>query len=49
MAKRLARGRFANRGVRAVLAGLEALDSVVLRWFPSLRAYCGEVVIVARK
>ncbi len=49
MAKRLFRGRFTRRGVRAFLGVLEAADRLLLGRFPSLGRYCGEAVIVARK
>lgn len=49
MAKRLFRGRFTHPAVRATLGGLEAADRVLLRAFPFLNHYCGEVIIVAVK
>ncbi len=47
MAKRLFRGRFTWRGVRAMLRALEAADRALLARFPRLQRYCGEAVIVA--
>ncbi len=49
MAKRLFRGRFTHTGVRKFVGALEAVDAVLLRLFPFLRRYCGEVIIVAEK
>ena len=49
MAKRLLRGRFRSRAVRALLSGLETADQLLLKAVPSLHSYCGEVVIVAEK
>ncbi len=49
MAKRVFRGRFTNRGVRATMALIESLDSLSLAAFPFLKRYCGELVVVARK
>lgn len=49
MAKRLLRGRFRNPASRGLVRILEAVDSVLLRFFPALRRYCGEAVIVAVK
>jgi SAM-dependent methyltransferase len=49
MGKRLFRGRFQSRGVRAVTAALEATDTVLLAAVPPLRRYCGEVVVVGEK
>lgn len=49
MAKRAFRGKFQNRAVRALMAVLETVDSALLRVFPRLGRYCGEVVVVARK
>ena len=49
MAKRLFRGRFESRTARAIMAGLEAVDFRLLRRFPSLSRYCGEVLVVAEK
>lgn len=49
MAKRAFRGRFASRPVRTTLAMLEAVDRCMLKLFPFLRRYCGEVLIIALK
>ena len=49
MAKRLFRGRFQSPVVRGVLRCLESADDRVLRWFPSLGRYCGEILVVAEK
>ena len=49
MAKRLFRGRFQSRAVRATLAFLEAVDSRLLKTLPPLGRYCGEVLVVAEK
>jgi len=49
MAKRAFRGKFENTAVRATLGVLESLDRAMLKTTPSLRRYCGEVVVVARK
>jgi ubiquinone/menaquinone biosynthesis C-methylase UbiE len=49
MAKRLFRGRFQSPLVRGVLRCLESADDRVLRWFPSLGRYCGEILVVAEK
>lgn len=49
MAKRLFRGRFTNPLVWATVRGLEAADSVLLRAFPALQRYCGEVIIVGTR
>jgi len=49
MAKRVFRGRFTNRGVRAAMALIESLDSLSLAAFPFLKHYCGELVVLARK
>jgi SAM-dependent methyltransferase len=49
MAKRLFRGRFTHAGVRKFVGALEVVDAVLLRLFPFLRRYCGEVIIVAEK
>jgi SAM-dependent methyltransferase len=49
MAKRLFRGRFESRPVRAMMKGLEAVDFRLLKALPSWRRFCGEVLVVARK
>ena len=49
MAKRFFRGRFTSRAARGIVASLEFADTVLLRACPSLRRYCGEIVVVARK
>jgi len=49
MAKRLFRGRFHSRAVRATMGLLEAADLRLLRLLPSLGRYCGEVLVVAEK
>lgn len=49
MAKRLFRGRFGSPAVRRLMASLEAADAAVLRLVPSLKRYCGEVLVVAEK
>jgi SAM-dependent methyltransferase len=49
MAKRLFRGRFQARPVRAMMGVLEAIDFQLLQVLPSWRRYCGEVLVVAQK
>ena len=49
MAKRLFRGRFQSPLVRTVLSLLESVDDRVLRGFPWLKRYCGEILVVAEK
>jgi len=49
MAKRLFRGRFESRAVRALMGLLEAIDLRLLQLLPSLGRYCGEVLVVAEK
>ncbi|HTS31398.1 MAG TPA: hypothetical protein VMH81_36245, partial [Bryobacteraceae bacterium] len=49
MAKRLFRGRFASPLAQAAMRLLESADDVVLGWFPALRRFCGEVLVVAEK
>jgi SAM-dependent methyltransferase len=49
MTKRLFRGRFTWPPVRAALRLLETLDRSLLAAMPSLKRYCGEVVVVAEK
>ncbi len=49
MAKRFFRGRFTRPGVRLLLGALEKADSVLLRLWPALGRYCGEVIVVAVK
>jgi SAM-dependent methyltransferase len=49
MAKRLFRGRFSRRTVRALIFLLERTDAMLLAAFPSLHRYCGEVLVVAEK
>jgi len=49
MAKRFFRGRFASGAVRGFVRLLEAADAIVLRAFPLLGRYCGEVMVVAQR
>ncbi len=49
MAKRLFRGRYHSRPVRAMMGWLEAVDFRLLKVVPSWRRYCGEVLVVAQK
>ncbi len=49
MAKRLFRGRFESRPIRAIMELLEAVDFRLLKLLPSWRRYCGEVLVVAQK
>ncbi len=49
MSKRLFRGHFDRIWVRALLRGLERTDRRLLRAFPRLERYCGEVVIVGTR
>jgi SAM-dependent methyltransferase len=49
MAKRLFRGRFASPLAQATIRSLESADDTVLGWFPALRRFCGEVLVVAEK
>jgi ubiquinone/menaquinone biosynthesis C-methylase UbiE len=49
MAKRVFRGHFASPYVRALLRTLESADAVLLKVMPFLKAYCGEVLVVAEK
>ncbi len=49
MAKRLLRGRFHRAWARSVVTGLEKIDAAILRSAPSLRDWCGEAVITARR
>jgi SAM-dependent methyltransferase len=49
MAKRVFRGRFGSRAVRATMGLLEAVDLRLLKLAPSLGRYCGEVLVVAEK
>jgi SAM-dependent methyltransferase len=49
MAKRLFRGRFESPPAQATIRFLESADDLVLGWFPALRRFCGEVLIVAEK
>jgi SAM-dependent methyltransferase len=49
MAKRLFRGRFESPLAQAAIRFLESADDLVLSWFPALRRFCGEVLIVAEK
>lgn len=49
MAKRFFRGRFSSGAVRGLVRMLEAADAALLGAFPSLRRYCGEVVVVAER
>ena len=49
MAKRLFRGRFESPLAQATIRFLESADNLVLSWFPALRRFCGEVLVVAEK
>ena len=49
MTKRLFRGRFTNPAIRVAVAALEALDRTLLALAPSLRKYCGELLVIATK
>jgi SAM-dependent methyltransferase len=49
MAKRLFRGRFESRPIRAMMVLLECIDNRLLKFRPSLSRYCGEVLVVAEK
>jgi len=49
MAKRLFRGRFESSLVQRIIRFLESADDLVLGWFPVLRRFCGEVLVVAEK
>jgi SAM-dependent methyltransferase len=49
MTKRFFRGYFTSAAVRGFVQILEGADTVLLRAFPSLRRYCGEVLVVAEK
>lgn len=49
MGKRLLRGRFQHAWARMALRGLEAADNLLLSAFPSLKRYCGEVLVLATK
>jgi hypothetical protein len=49
MAKRLFRGRFGSSLVQRIIRFLESADDLVLGWFPALRRFCGEVLVVAEK
>jgi len=49
MAKRLFRGRFHSPSVRATMRLLESADQVLLKAWPRLTRYCGEVLIVAER
>jgi SAM-dependent methyltransferase len=49
MAKRLFRGRFRAAAVRGLIRALEAVDTGLLTLIPSLRRYCGEVIVIAEK
>jgi len=49
MAKRLFRGRFESFLAQTAIRWLESADDAVLGWFPSLRRFCGEVLVVAEK
>jgi SAM-dependent methyltransferase len=49
MAKRLFRGRFESPLAQRTIRFLESADDVLLVWFPSLRRFCGEVLVVAEK
>jgi len=49
MGKRLFRGRFQRAWARGALRSLEWMDGRLLAAWPSLRRYCGEVLIVGRK
>jgi SAM-dependent methyltransferase len=49
MAKRAFRGRFENPLWRGLVTSLERTDAFLLALLPSLKRYCGEVVVVAVK
>ena len=49
MAKRIFRGRFGSRTVRGVIGLLEAADARLLSLMPSMKRYCGELLVVAEK
>jgi len=49
MAKRLFRGRFQSPLVPRILRFLESWDDRLLHRFPSLRRFCGEILVVAEK
>jgi 2-polyprenyl-3-methyl-5-hydroxy-6-metoxy-1,4-benzoquinol methylase len=49
MVKRLFRGHFGSPAARWLVGILEAADAVLLRTFPFLRRYCGEVVVISEK
>jgi len=49
MAKRLFRGRFQWPLVPRILRFLESVDDRLLHRFPSLRRFCGEILVVAEK
>jgi SAM-dependent methyltransferase len=49
MAKRAFRGRFESHIVGRAIGLLEAADARLLRLIPSLKRYCGEVLVVAEK
>ncbi|HLJ16140.1 MAG TPA: methyltransferase domain-containing protein [Bryobacteraceae bacterium] len=49
MMKRLFRGHFHRRWVKAALQFLESIDRVILMVLPVCRRYCGEALIVGRK
>jgi hypothetical protein len=49
MGKRLLRGRFERSWARSGVAGLEAVDRVMLAAVPPLRNWCGEAVITGRR
>ncbi|MGA2131145.1 MAG: class I SAM-dependent methyltransferase [Bryobacteraceae bacterium] len=49
MCKRALRGRFRNAAARALLRGLEAIDTFALAAAPPLRDWCGEAIITARR
>jgi SAM-dependent methyltransferase len=49
MAKRLLRGRMQSRWARAALSLLENADRAIIGALPSLRWWCGEALIIARR
>jgi hypothetical protein len=49
MGKRMLRGRFEKSWARGLVRGLESIDSAVLTVAPTLRNWCGEAVITARR
>ena len=49
MSKRLFRGCFDRRAVRALIRACEVADTVLLAALPWLSDYCGEVLVIAQK